>query len=147
MCMSVCLSVCHICTVCMFTLCGTYVCILTGALVAASGSNDGNLTSSEGSQSSLQNSTLSSIGDQGRYATVTSHHRIITHWCWWIGLQEFSCWMTSTVYLCRRWLVSCWTHSTIAVHPIPSGWTPCRVESETSLTMPTTTTFEVTVTL
>lgn len=53
-----------VCLLCVFTLCGVIV-YLTGALVAASGSNEGNLTSSEGSQSSL----LSSNGDHGRLSS------------------------------------------------------------------------------
>ena len=44
-----------------------FVLHIPGALVAASGSNEGNLTSSEGSQSSLQNSTLSSNGEHSRF--------------------------------------------------------------------------------
>ena len=50
------------------TVCGIFI----GALVAASGSIEGNLTSSEGSQSSLQNSTLSSNGDHSRFVNMTS---------------------------------------------------------------------------
>ena len=75
MCVCVCVSVrvcVHVCVheVCLhIPVCGIFI----GALVAASGSVEGNLTSSEGSQSSLQNSTLSSNGDHSRFVVVTSH--------------------------------------------------------------------------
>lgn len=64
-----CMRMCSFCVVFVWYL---------GALVAtAPVSNEGNLTSSEGSQSSLQNSTLSSNGgDQGRFVLV--YHFIVT---------------------------------------------------------------------
>ena len=55
-----------VCIVCIY--CVVFILHIIGALIAASGSNEGNLTSSEGSQSSLQNSTLSSNGEHSRYA-------------------------------------------------------------------------------